>query len=448
MPVSPDPTTYAARLSTDAWTTDILPTLPDDLDDQAHRLGAFQRVRGLACPSDMLRALLVFALDGTSFRMLGIWAVLMQVGSLSDTAWRKRLQRASPFLLWLTGELLAASVTASTTLRQRQRRILLIDTTRLRQSGGCGDDWRLHCGYDLRTARLTHLHLTDRHTAEGLHWLAIQSGDLLLADSAYGTRTQIHMAWQQGADVVFRTYLPNLQVRDAHGQVFDASAWLMGQPGDAASWSGWCHHGRQRVAIRLIAVRLPPEKRAAAVKRRTRKAQKNGRVVSTRAVALAEWMVLVTTLDPATWPDADVLALYPARWQIELLFKRLKQLIPIGLIRGRGRATAEATVRAAIAAWMLNEEHQALLRAELAEVTDAEDLARISHWRLALMALAVLRHQIRGVWTMAMVRAHLPQLTRYRSVGQRKRRYHATTIVDWITRQVGEPSPLLHLKAA
>jgi hypothetical protein len=448
MPVPADPTTYADRLSTDAWTTDILPNLPADLDNQALHVKAFQRVRGLARPTDMLRMLLVFALDGTSFRMLGVWAVLMQVGSRSDTAWRKRLQRASPFLLWLTGELLALSVTAATAAHPHQRRILLIDTTRLRQSGGCGDDWRLHCGYDLHARRLTHLHLTDRHTAEGLQWLAIQSGDLLLADSGYGTRAQIHLAWQQGADVVFRTYLPNLQVRDGHGQVVDAAAWLMGQHGDVASWSGWCQYGRKRVAIRLIALRLPEDKRAAAVKRRTRKAQKNGRRVSARAIALAEWVVLVTTLDAETWPDADVLALYQARWQIELLFKRLKQLIPIGLIRGRSQATAEATVRAAIVAWLLNEEYQALLRTELAEGSTDEEQAPISHWRLALLALEVLRQQVRGQWTMATVRAQLPMLTRYLSIGRRKRHDHATTIINWVTNRVADPSPLLQLEAA
>jgi Transposase DDE domain len=447
MAVSLDATTYSNHLSTDAWHTEVCAHLPPDLDQHAARLGAFQRVRGLTTPTDLLRMLLLFALDGTSFRMLGVWAVLMQVGSLSDTAWRKRLQRASPLLLWLIGQLLAISVTAATTLRQSQRRILLIDTTRLRQSGGTGDDWRLHCGYDLLASRLTHIHVTDRHTAEGFGWLDIQAGDLLVADSGYGTRAQVVLAVQRGADVVIRTYLPNLRVLDDRGHVFDATTWLMAQHGDTATWSGWCRHGRKQVAIRLIAMRLPADKCAAAMKRRRRKAQKNGRTVSARALALAQWMVLVTTLDATTWPAADVLALYQARWHIELLFKRLKQLVPIASLRGRSRATAEATVRATLVAWLLNEAYQAELHEALAAGLEA-DSAPISHWRVALLGIELLRQQVRGTWTTATLLACLPQLTRYLSTGPRKRRYHATTIVDWLRRQLLEPSQLLRLAAA
>jgi hypothetical protein len=64
----------------DSWETEVVPTLPPDLDAQAHALHAFQRIRGIRCPSDLLRALLAFVLFGMSTRH---WGALGLVNALT-----------------------------------------------------------------------------------------------------------------------------------------------------------------------------------------------------------------------------------------------------------------------------------------------------------------------------------------------------------------------------
>ncbi len=81
---------------------------------------------------------------------------------------------------------------------------------------------------------------------------------------------------------------------------------------------------KQRLAARLVMVRVPAEVAAARRRALRAKARKKGYAPSAGKLALCGWNVYVTNA-PATLLDVDeILALARARWQVECLFRHWK----------------------------------------------------------------------------------------------------------------------------
>lgn len=111
----------------------------------------------------------------------------------------------------------------------------------------------------------------------------------------------------------------------------------------------WCDEAVQLVAktglpCRLVAQRCPAEvanRRRQKLRAYTR--AKKGREPSAAQLLLCDWLVFATNVPAARLSVPEVWVVYRCRWQIELLFKRAKQLAGWGFSWGRsgGRILVE-----------------------------------------------------------------------------------------------------------
>ena len=202
------------------------------------------------------------------------------------------------------------------------------------------------------------------------------------------------------AQVLVRWHSTNLPLTTREGTPFDVAAWLPTSAGETAAMAvvAATH------PLRLLACRLSSEAAKREAYRRRRKAVKVGSQVQAQTLVYAAWLLLITSLPAADWSMAAVLTLYRARWQVELLCKRIKQLLRLHSV-----PSGIYSANAAFLAWSLV--GWALLDRQVDHV--CEHLPASSRWHSTVLMVDAFRSMLWGHWTGTAIWSHLAEVRRY-----------------------------------
>lgn len=313
----------------DEWAI-IEALLPANWRQAAHEQKAFRRARYMKDPGELLRVLLFHAVNDGGLRETVAQARSSGIARMSQVALLKRLRTSGAWLTWLSGKLCEA-------LRDHpclpgRLRPRAFDSTTVQGPASKGTDWRVHYALDLTTLNCDWCEVTDAHGAELLERTPMQPGDVILADRNYLRPVGVRAARKAGAHVLLRLRWRHAAMRTKEGRVFRALQHAKRlKVGQVGQWSVKLQDPQgTAISGRVVITRLPALLAAKAERQALRKSVKKQKHVDPRSLQAAHYVMLFTTLPGRFLTAAALLNLYRFRWQIELAFKRLKQLLKIG----------------------------------------------------------------------------------------------------------------------
>jgi hypothetical protein len=408
---------FSHSLVGDDWTK-VSRRIPLDIEAAAQETKALQRKRKVRSAHDLLRLVLAYSICDCSLRMVGAWAATLGLACLSDVAVRNRLRRTKAWLGRILGEWLRQRGLSlpSTSLRLR-----LIDATSISQPGSDGTNWRVHVNFDLQTFSIANVELTNAQGGETLLRHGAQAGDIVIADRGYCHRSGLGAFLQAGANVVVRTNWHNLPLETADGESLELLKWLQAEEIHYPRETDvWLTTPQGRFRVRLIAQRLS-EKAAAAARRRVRRiSSRKGQPLRQERLFMAGFILLASNLPTLEFSAEQVLALYRLRWQVEVLFKRLKGILSLDQLRAKEPVLAQVYLLGKLLGALIMEGWTGDWAVKL-PAWFADTVRPLSPWRWMSLWLDCLRRVIWGPMTLADLIVALPTLGRYLRDGPRKR---------------------------
>ena len=317
---------------------------PARWQQMAWQSGAVERLRGFPSIDVLLRTLMLHVARGYSLRETVVRAKLANWTDISDVALLKRLRNSEEWLRLLCIELLRENVvhpleeTSSRTMR-------IVDGTIVREPGKTGSQWRILYSIRLPSLVCDFFEVTatiGEGSGESLNRLSVGPHELILADAGYCSIAGSEYVWQHGADVLVRVNPQSFVAYSAYGRRISLLPRLrtLSKVGQLGEWPVVLHGQGSAFAGRLCAVRKSDCAIQKAHRRLLRRASKKQMVTRPGTFEFAKYVIVFTTL--ANGSTAEVLESYRMRWQIELVFKRLKSLAQLGHVPKHDDRSARA----------------------------------------------------------------------------------------------------------
>jgi len=311
----------------------IVQELPAGVCASARELRAFLRSRAIRNAEELLRAVLLYC--GLDYSLREVATNLTQVGRrISDEGVRGRLCSCEQ---WLHAILKAMLPKPDGDIARYSNRLILVDGTGIQAPGATQRDYHLHLGWDWMQQRVVHMEVTDSHTNESLKLYDWRAGDVALADANYAKAPQLKAVREKGAEFVVRCAPTSIRMLLKTGEKLNIASELRKHYGERiVTLPVRIDSGENSQDAFLHAFRLSESAARRARRKVHRRATKASRRMAGKdTLYLSEWMIILTSFSPEQLSAESIGNVYRARWQVELVIKRLKSILRFNALRAR-----------------------------------------------------------------------------------------------------------------
>lgn len=316
----------------------LLSMFPTNWRELAKETGAItRRLRNFEDEESILRTLLLHLANGYSLRETVTRAKVANLANVSDVSLLKRLKCSEGWLKELCLCLLrerGLMIKAAPT--QKNINMKLVNGTHVKEPGKTGSQWRIHYSLKLPDLQCDYFKLTEVEgigTGESFKQFPVSKGDCIIGDRGYSTSQGIaYLARKKAYSLVrVNTNALNFYTEDKKEfnllaavasleKEYQVGEWLVKLSVDSGQW----------IEGRLCAIRKSQTSAEKAVAQLKKEASKKQRAMKPETLEFAKYVTVFTTLPLKSFPANSILEWYRLRWQIELIFKRLKSLTGFG----------------------------------------------------------------------------------------------------------------------
>ena len=323
-------------------TNDLIKLLPSGYEQACFDKKAITRKRTIKNPLDLLRLILFYLSGNKSLVDVSQFALLSDIGKISDVAFMKKFVQCRGWIKWLAENILPNPIMhykKPDWLKAYQ--VLAVDASDIVEKGAVKRLWHLHYAVDLFSLTCSQFRITEQSTGESLKNFSFDIGCLVIADRAYGTIKSIEHCLNAEADFIIRLKNKAFNLYDDSGQKITLPNWLESVGERAAECVVYINgSGKKRIPLRICAKKKTQEEIEEEAKRLERLESKKQKKYSEGTKYTHRYMFVITFL-PAEISAEKILACYRLRWQIELVFKRMKSLLQLGSIPTKTKESAE-----------------------------------------------------------------------------------------------------------
>lgn len=317
------------------WNT-LVSFFPTTWRELAFKTNALKGLRKDKCEEALLRTLMLHFGCGYSLRETAVKADQANIACLSDVALLKRIRKSKDWLhqlcLWLFKDR-----DTSSALGSAGRTYRLFDATIVKEPGKTGSLWRIHYSFQVPSLICDHFSITaveGTGTGESLKQFPISKGDFIIADRGYCTASGMHYVSSSDALFTVRVNSTALNIFDKDGKKMNllSKVTKIKQSGEVSAWYAYVKEesSPKLLPIRICAIRKSKEAIKIAHEKIRKLASKKQSITKPETFTFAEYVIVATTFPETEFSAQQILENYRIRWQIELLFKRFKQIAQLG----------------------------------------------------------------------------------------------------------------------